>query len=210
MTISWLGHACFRFESKDISFLIDPFSKDTGLRPPRIHDQIIAVTHEHYDHNAYGDGEGAFLVQGPGEYEKSGVYIHGINSYHDNVDGAERGMNTIYIVTMEEMRLCHLGDLGQQKLTSEQVEEIGNVDILFVPIGGNYTINSEEAVAIIGLIEPKIIIPMHYKVPDLTIDIDGPEKFIKALGLTPEKVDTFKIQKKNLPIDEIKLVMFNQ
>ena len=107
------------------------------------------------------------------------------------------------------MTICHLGDLGQEKLTESQVDDIGVVDILLVPVGGNYTINAKEAVGVIGQIEPKIIIPMHYKIKDLKVEIEGPEKFIKELGLTPEKVDKYKISKKLLPAEEIKLVMFN-
>jgi L-ascorbate metabolism protein UlaG (beta-lactamase superfamily) len=108
------------------------------------------------------------------------------------------------------MTVCHLGDLGQAQLSDGQVEEIGDVDILMIPVGGSYTIDSKEAVQVIGQIEPKIVIPMHYKVKDLKLDIDGPDKFIKELGLTAEKTDRFKMVKKNLPVDETKLVVFSE
>jgi L-ascorbate metabolism protein UlaG (beta-lactamase superfamily) len=209
MNISWLGHACFRLESKETSLLIDPFSKDIGLRPPRFRDQIIALTHQHYDHNSLPeDVSNVFVVDGPGEYEKLGVYIQGIGSFHDNTQGAERGMNTIYVITMEDIRLCHLGDIGQHQLTNEQVEEIGDIDVLFIPIGGNYTIDAAKAMAIVGQIEPKIIVPMHYKVAGLNIDIEGPQKFLKEIGIKPEEVETYKIAAKNLPTEEIKLITF--
>ena len=107
------------------------------------------------------------------------------------------------------MTVCHLGDLGQEKLTEQQVEEIGDVDILMIPVGGNYTIDHKEAVGVISQIEPKIVIPMHYKVKGLESDIESADKFVKELGLTPEKMDKFKIAKKSLPTEEIKLVMFN-
>lgn len=210
MTIRWFGQACFRLESKEISLLIDPFSKEIGLRPPKINDQIVAVTHDHYDHNNVTDAEpDTFIIKGPGEYEKKGVYVQGIHSLHDNAGGTQRGFNTIYVITIEDMRVCHLGDLGQDTLTDEQVDEIGDVDILLIPVGGVYTINSQKALGVIKQIEPKIIIPMHYKVPGLTIEIEGPEKFLKDIGMQPEKVDTFKILKKNLPAEEMKLVVFN-
>ena len=207
--INWFGQSCFRIEVKEGSLLIDPFSKEIGLKPPKIKDDIVLVSHDHDDHNNVEDlPSESFLINNPGEYEKKGIAIRGISSYHDKSEGKERGLNTIYIVKAEDMTICHLGDLGQEKLDEKQVEEIGDVDILLVPVGGNYTINSKEAVGVISQIEPKIIIPMHYKIKDLNVDIEGPEKFVKELGLTPEKVDKYKIAKKLLPLEEMKLVMF--
>jgi L-ascorbate metabolism protein UlaG (beta-lactamase superfamily) len=209
MTISWYGQSCFRLETKGVSLLIDPFSKDIGLKAPRLNDNIFLVSHEHFDHNnVEGVPEGSFVINGPGEYEKSGVRVQGIVSYHDNKEGTERGLNTIYVIDMEEMRLCHLGDLGQAKLTEQQIEAIGDIDILFIPIGGRYTINASEAEDIIKEIDPKIIIPMHYKVPGLEMELDGPQKFLKEMGLQPEEVETYRIAKKLLPQEETKLVIF--
>lgn len=210
MTINWYGHSCFRIEAKEGSVLIDPFSKEIGLRPPKIKDDIVLVTHEHYDHNAVDDANPeALVVRGPGEYEKQGIAIKGILSYHDEVGGTERGLNSIYVIKAEDMVICHLGDLGQKELTNEQVEAIGDVDLLMIPVGGKYTINSEGAMKVIGQIEPKVIIPMHYKLKDSKTEIEGPEKFVKELGLEAEKVDKYKIQKKLLPVEEMKLVMFD-
>jgi len=211
MTITWHGHSCFRLESKDLSVLIDPFSSQIGLKPPKIKDDIILVSHQHYDHNNIeGMADESFLAKGPGEYEIKGIFIKGIPSFHDKSQGRERGFNTIYSVKMEDMVIVHLGDFGQDKLTEEQIEKIGEVDILMIPIGGTYTINYKEAVEVIHEIEPKIVIPMHYKIPSLKLDIDGPDKFLKEISLTPEKADKFyKIQKKNLPAEEMKMVVFN-
>ncbi len=210
MTISWFGQSCFRIEAKEGSILTDPFSKDIGLKPPKIKDDLVLVSHDHYDHNNVEDaGPEAFVIKNPGEYEKNGIAVLGIHSYHDKSEGKERGLNTIYVIKAEDMTVCHLGDLGQEKLNDKQVEEIGDVDILMIPVGGSYTINGKEALEVIGQIEPKIVIPMHYKVKDLNIDIESADKFVKELGLTPEKTDKFKIAKKNLPAEEVKLVMFN-
>ncbi len=214
MTIQWFGQSCFRIETKEGSVLIDPFSKEIGLRPPRIKDDLIAVTHEHFDHNNLADvspealakGE-AFVVRTPGEYERKGIQVQGIQSFHDNTQGSQRGYNTIYVIKAEEMVLCHLGDLGQDALTDQQVGTIGDVDILLVPVGGGPTIDAKTAVNVVNQIEPKIVIPMHYKVTGLTIDLDGPEKFVKEIGLAPEKTEKYKITKKLLPVEEIKLVM---
>ena len=208
MTISWFGHSCFRIEAKEGSILLDPFSKEIGLKPPRVKDDLVLVSHQHYDHNNVGEVEAStFVITGPGEYEKQGVAVKGIFSYHDNKEGKERGINTIYLIKAEDIKVCHLGDLGHQ-LTDQQVEAIGDVDILMIPVGGNYTINAKEAVSVISQIEPKIIIPMHYKVPGLTVDIDGVEKFLKELGLEPEKVEKYKVSLKTLPAEETKLVVF--
>lgn len=192
-----------------MNVLIDPFSKEIGLRPPRLSDNIILVTHEHYDHNNISDlTPEQFVIRGPGEYEKSGVYVEGTLSYHDKAEGKERGLNTIYLIRMEDMRLCHLGDFGQQKLTDQQVEAIGDVDVLFIPVGGKYTIDGKEAAEVVKQIEPKIIVPMHYKVPGLNLDIDGPQKFLKEVGIKPEEVETYRITAKNLPTEETKLIVF--
>jgi len=225
MIITWFGHACFRIETKEspltdstgssqagsgqVSVLIDPFSKDIGLKSPKIKDNLVLVTHQHFDHNNISDlNPEAFLVDGPGEYERQGIQIRGIQSFHDKSGGKERGLNTIFVIKAEEIILCHMGDFGQDKFEDHQLEEIGDVDILMIPVGGQYTINYKEAVEIIGQIEPKIIIPMHYKVKDLKLEIDGLEKFVKEIGLVPEKVDKFKIVKKNLPVEEMKLILF--
>jgi len=209
MTITWFGHSCFRIEAKEGLVLIDPFSKEIGLRPPKIKDNIVLVTHHHSDHdNVDGVNPEAFIIDGPGEYEKQGISVRGIQSFHDKSEGKERGLNTIYIIKAEEMTVCHMGDFGQDKLTDKQVEEIGDVDIFMVPVGGTYTVDYKEAIEVINQVEPKIVIPMHYKIKDLNLNIAGNEKFIKEIGLVPEKVDKFKMQKKNLPVEETKLVVF--
>ena len=208
MTISWFGQSCFRLEGKDVSLLFDPFSKEIGLKPPKIKDQIALVTHEHYDHNNLeGTEKETMIIRNSGEYESKGIFVQGIASFHDKMQGSERGLNTIYVIKWEEMTICHLGDLGQEKLDDHQVDLIGTVDILLIPVGGKYTLNYKEAVGVVGQIEPKIIIPMHYKVPGLNIDIESSDKFIKEMGLTPETTDKFKISKKNLPQEEMKLVV---
>lgn len=208
MTITWYGQSCFRLEAKEGSVLIDPFSKEIGLKPPRIKDDVVLVTHQHSDHNNIEDANPeAFIIQNPGEYENHGIAIQGIQSFHDNKEGAERGLNTIYVLKAEELTICHLGDLGHP-LTDHQIEEIGDVDILMIPVGGTYTIDAKTAIEVINQVEPKIVIPMHYMVPGHSpSSLDGPEKFVKELGLTPEKFDKYKISKKLLPVEEVKLVM---
>ena len=162
--------------------VIDPFG-DIGLKMPNFEADILLVSHGHDDHNNIKAIKGeAFLVDGPGEYEIKGVFVQGISSFHDNKEGKERGVNTIYTIEAEDMRFCHLGDLGQKELTDEQLESIGHVDILMIPVGGEYTISASEAAKVIGQIEPKIVIPMHYELPKLKVALDGVDKFLKVMG----------------------------
>lgn len=208
MTITWYGQSCFRIETKEGSVLIDPFSKEIGLRPPKIKDDLVLVTHEHSDHNNLDSvNDEAFIIRGPGEYERKGISVRGVLSYHDASQGSERGLNTIYVIKAEEMTVCHLGDLGQHELTDQQVEEIGDVDVLVIPVGGTHTIDGKQAVHVVSQIEPKIIVPMHYHVPGLSIKLDTSDKFIKEAGLSPENVDKIKLSKKLLPVEETKLII---
>ena len=145
MNIQWYGQSCFRIESKEGSVLIDPFSKEIGLKSPRIKDDIVLVSHQHFDHNNIEDANPeAFIIQNPGEYEKHGIAIRGIAAFHDDKQGTERGPSTIHVIKAEEMTVCHLGDLGH-KLSDQQVEDIGDIDILMIPVGGTYTIDAKGA-----------------------------------------------------------------
>ncbi len=205
--ISWAGQSCFSISvshGKDHSadIVIDPFSEEAiGLKLPSLSADIVMVSHEHKDHNNVKGVKGTpVVIDGPGEYEVKEVFVQGISSFHDNEQGKERGTNTIYMFEAEQMRFCHLGDLGQAQLTDEQLEKIGRVDILMIPVGGVYTISGAEAAKIIAQIEPKIVIPMHYALPKLKVELDDLAKFLKSMGksdITP--VDKLTIKQKELP-----------
>ena len=185
--IYWAGQSCFQISvsnSRDHSadIVIDPYGEDTGKLPSMSAD-IVLVTHNHKDHNNVKGVKGTpFLVDGPGEYEVKGVFIQGIPSFHDDKEGKEKGLNTIYVVEAEDMRFCHLGDLGQKQLTDEQLEKIDSVDVLMIPVGGEYTIDASAAQKIIGQIEPKIVIPMHYASPKSKEKLEDVSKFLKTMG----------------------------
>lgn len=150
---------------------------------PNFNADLVLVSHGHEDHNNTEGLKGKpFIIDNPGEYEKNGVFVQGIDSFHDNVEGKERGKNTIFVIEVEEMRFCHLGDFGQKQLTDEQLDKIGHVDILMIPVGGTFTIDAHDAAKVIGQIEPKIVIPMHYALPKLKVEIDGVDAFLKAMG----------------------------
>ncbi len=211
MIIQWFGHSFFRLETRGKVIAIDPYREEaTGLKPPRFKADILLITHQHEDHNnknvIMGD---PFILETPGEIEIGGVFIEGLPSFHDKKRGQARGENTIFLLESEDMVICHLGDLGEPQLKEETLEKVADTDILLIPVGGNYTINYEEAVSFINQIEPKIIIPMHYALPHLKIKLDPLEKFIKAIGKKPEMIDKLIIKKNNLP-EEAKLVVLNK
>jgi len=215
MIINWYGQSCFQIVSNQeknnhVSIVVDPFDENIGLKLPRkLEADILLVTHEHPDHSNIKKVSGSpFLITGPGEYEIKGVYIKGLSAYHDDSRGKEKGGTTIYTIESEEIKLCHLGDLGQKELTSEQLEEIGDIDILMVPIGGIYTIDSQKAINIMAQIEPKITLPMHYKIPGLKIKLDGLDKFLKSLGIKSlQPLPKLSIKKKDISAEEAKIVV---
>lgn len=169
MEITYFGHSSFRVRGKDVYLVTDPFADpDLGFKFPKVEADIVTVSHDHPDHNAAKMvGGNPFIISGPGEYEVKGVSVFGINSFHDAKLGEERGSNTIYVIEMDGLRICHLGDLGET-LSDSQLEEINGVDILMVPVGGVWTLNPEQAVALVAAIEPSIILPMHFKVPGMS------------------------------------------
>lgn len=215
MIIQYYGHSCFKITAKpagrgqeEVTFFIDPFDKSVGLRPPQGQADLVLVTHDHHDHNNITALKGEpRIINIPGEYNIKGVNIIGINSCHDNKNGQERGMNTIYSVEAEDIRLCHLGDLGTD-LNEKQLDEIDGVDILMIPVGGKYTIDGKKAVEIAKKVEPKIIIPMHYKISGSKIDIDDEKKFCSEIGNCPrEKINKLNIKKKDLEEKNMEVVL---
>lgn len=219
--ITWAGQACFQISisnSKEHSaqIVIDPFDEKTGLKIPKLEGDILMVTHDHFDHNNVKavkplsrEAGKAIMITGPGEYEISGVFIKGIPAFHDNSQGKERGKVTIYTIEAEDMRFCHLSDLGQDQLTDEQLEQIGQVDILMVPVGGGgFTIDGQGASKIISQIDPKIVIPMHYNLPGLKIKLDSVDKFKKAVGKNSiEPQDKLQIKSSALPKEGMEIII---
>lgn len=217
MQIQYYGHSCFKITTKpggrateDITLFFDPFGKELGIRPPQGQADVIFVSHAHADHNNISAIKGdPVIIETPGEYAVKGINVVGVDSFHDNEEGLLRGRSTIYILEVEELKICHLGDLGSD-LTGKQLEEIDGVDILFVPVGGNYTIDAKKAAELVRKIEPAIIIPMHYKTAGSTAEIEDESKFCSEMGNCPkEKITKFNIKKKDLEDKKMEIVLMS-
>lgn len=217
MRIIWHGHSCFSIKTKsllneEVNIVIDPFdSQKTGIELPKLNADIVLSSHDHYDHNNIKAVPGnPFVIKTPGEFEIKNIFIQGIPSFHDKKNGAERGPNIIFCLESEKIHIAHLGDLGHI-LGEKQLSKLSKVDILMIPVGGKWTINYSEAIEVISQLEPKIIIPMHYKIPGLKIDIDTVDRFAKEMGADPnKKTDKLKIDKKNLPASRSEVIIMSK
>ncbi|HWE61915.1 MAG TPA: MBL fold metallo-hydrolase [Chloroflexota bacterium] len=181
MEITFSGHSCFRLRGKEVSVITDPYTVPPGSPPPKLQADIVTISHDHPGHNnAALVGDEPRVINGPGEYEIRGVLISGVATFHDSANGREFGRNTVYVLQMDELRLCHLGDLGHV-LSTEQVDEIGTVDVLFVPARG-HVIDTAKAAEVVSQIEPSLIVPMHYAGPG-DDGLASIEKFCHEMGL---------------------------
>ncbi|MFA5032039.1 MAG: MBL fold metallo-hydrolase [bacterium] len=186
MKIKYLAHASFLFETeKGIKIITDPYKSD-GLggkikyNPITEKTDIVIISHEHMDHNYTDDIPGnPTIINGIGVSATNGITFNGISSYHDNFSGSQRGKNTIFIFKADGITFCHMGDLGHL-ITPELKNNIGKIDVLFIPIGGTYTITSEEAQKVVDTLRPMIVVPMHYKTSGTTLPISNLEDFIKS------------------------------
>lgn len=213
MIITWFGHSCFKLQDKigadGVTLITDPYSKETGLKLPSLEADLVTVSHDHNDHNNVSAVKGnPRVISCAGEYDVKGVFVEGIDSFHDETKGGKRGGNIIYRIEIDDISVAHLGDLAHT-LDNTELEKLVGIDILLIPVGGNYTLDAKKAVEVISQIEPRIVIPMHYRHPDLKIELDDLEKFIKELGVVPTHEEKLKISKKDLPAEEMELVILS-
>jgi len=201
MEISWLGHSCFRIKGSHATVITDPYSPEIGYSLGKPTADIVTVSHQHPGHSyIQGIGGDPKQVAGPGEYEISGVLIIGITTYHDKEGGKKKGKNTGYLIQIDEVAVCHLGDLGHV-LTNEQVEEMENVDVLLLPAGGISTIDAPLAAEVVRQLEPKVVVPMHYKTEALKRELERVDRFLKEMGVKEiESQPKLSFSKANLPI----------
>lgn len=183
MDINWLGHSCFKIKGAQVTVITDPYSPDLGYSLGEPAAKIITVSHQHAGHSyVQGIGGEPKLVAGPGEYEISGVLIIGITTFHDDENGTRSGKNTAYLIEIDGITICHLGDLGHV-LTSGQVEEMDNVDVLLLPVGGASTIDAAMAAEVVRQLEPKAVVPMHYQTEALKGKLEPVDGFLKEMGV---------------------------
>jgi L-ascorbate metabolism protein UlaG (beta-lactamase superfamily) len=183
MEITWLGHSCFLIRGKEKTIITDPCHPDLGYRLGEPKADIVTLSHFHRGHSYIeGVADDPKQIKGPGEYEIGGTFITGVASFHDNKKGEVRGKNTIYIIEIDDITLCHLGDLGHP-LDSHLIEELGDIDILFLPAGEVSTIPIDTAVEIVRQLEPPIVIPMHYKTEAFTGNLSPVNKFLDKMRM---------------------------
>lgn len=197
MVITYYGLSCFKLQSGDTVLVTDPFSKDSGLTPPRFQANIVLATSDDPHHSNIESLSGdPFIITGPGEYEIKGI----------TVDGIHVG-SSIYTFEWDDIRFCHLGALSMKAFTEEVKEAIGTPDVLFVPIGGGAGLEAEDAVDVINQIEPHIVIPMHYDIKGLkSPKLAGPEAFLKEFGSDAKPQEKFTFKLKDIPQEETSLI----
>lgn len=211
MEIKWYGHACFRIREKSAVVVTDPFPPTLGYYRPRIRADIVTISHYHENHSSLKGFQGTpFIIDAPGEYEVKGVFVTGIRTYHDTKQGKVRGYNTVYLFNFDELTVCHLGDLGHIP-TQEQIEELSEVDVLLIPVGGAGALNAAMAAEVISLIEPRIVVPMHYRT-EVYADkkLDPVEPFLKTMGVkdVPRQSELTVSSRSTLP-EETQIVLLS-
>ena len=206
MDITYLGHSSFKLRAKSASIVTDPFDPQMlGLKYSGVEGEIVTISHDHKDHNAKDLVSGVKKVfSGPGEYEMMGVSIIGYPSFHDDKNGADRGKNIIFSIEVDGLQLAHLGDLGHA-ISDDLAGEMGAIDILMVPVGGEFTIGPKEASEVVGKIDPYFVIPMHYQMSGLNQDMFSKlqplDPFLKEVGMTVENLPKFSIKKEDITDD---------
>jgi L-ascorbate metabolism protein UlaG (beta-lactamase superfamily) len=204
MEITWYGLSCFRIvERKHATVVTDPFDSLLGLPPLRLKSDVITVSHEAKGHSFIEGVSGQqHVLRGPGEYEIGNVFITGIAT------PAETGttQNIIYLFDYDGLTVAHLGDM-QKVPTQTQIEALEEVGVLLLPVGGGKSLNAAQASELVSMLEPNIVIPMHYQLPGLSVDLDGVERFLKEMGVTEPKQDSsLKVTPGNLP-EETEIIL---
>ena len=204
MKIKWLGHAAFLIDSDaNIRIITDPYKSGGGIKYSPITEEAdyVTISHEHSDHNYVDSIRGnPVIIRGVGTHQKEHFTFKGFASFHDDRNGRLRGENTIFCFNIDDIKICHLGDLGHL-LFEDKIEEIGEVDVLLIPVGGTYTIDANQATELCKKINPKIIIPMHFKTPKLDFPITDVRAFIyRKENFRELNSSEFEITKEELPV----------
>lgn len=214
MEITWLGHSCFRLRSRAATAVTDPYGKGLGLTLPRVRADIVTVSHDSENHNNVKGVKGDFKVlTGPGEYEVSSAFVTGLVLSDRKAAKSAKGgaskpdRNTVFLIELDDLTVCHLGDMRGVPTQAMMEESLSEVDVLLIPVGGGETLNASQAAEVVSLLEPHMVIPMHYKVKGSSLKLDPVTKFLKEMGL--DKVETqeaLKLDRSGLP-DETQVVL---
>jgi len=209
VNISWLGHSCFRIaDCQGRVVVTDPFDETVGYEVPHVRADVVTVSHEHFDHNNVDAIEGdPVVVRGLGTHTASGIEFMGISTYHDDEGGKLRGVNTVFCFRMDDIRVCHLGDLGHI-LSKKEANALEEVDLLMIPVGGVFTLDAEGAKKVIKQLSPRIVIPMHFKTEALKFDVEGAERFLEGLDAEHpgHKINLFR---EDLPVEGIRTIVLD-
>ncbi len=215
MQIIWYGQSCFKIINGGSTIVVDPFSKNVGLTPPRGKADVLLISDSILNKDDYSQIDSEFAVFGAGEYEFGGIHINGISAFNLNEKNEIVKTSTMYIIDIEGVRICHLSDFSEEQ-TLEVLDKIGQVDILMIPVGGDYKIDNieikslgaEKAVEVVGNIDPRVVIPMNFKIPKLKVDLESVDKFLKLSGASDIKaIDKYVLKKKDLPNEERDIIL---
>lgn len=219
MTITYYGHSCFRVKGKNGTVIFDPYSSAVGWPLPTLSADVVVSSHDHFDHNAIDAikpttrREKVFSITKAGEYEIGGISVFSVKTFHDDQEGVQRGENLVSTILMDHLRITHLGDLGHL-LDASQQEQIGTTDILLIPIGGVFTLNPDQAVKVIHLLEPSVVIPMHYKTekhdPKLFVELATVQDFLKAYSVEAAPQPMLDISLERLPEETSVVILTEQ
>ena len=197
MEITWYGLSCFRINERGrVTSITDPFADSIGIPSPKLKGDIVTISHDVPGHNFVEAVKSEpYVLRGPGEYEIGGVFVTGI-PMHDVESGR---LNVAYLFSYDNLTVLHLGDLAHVPEQSA-VEDLGQVSVLLVPVGGGNGLSAAEAAEVVALIEPYFVVPMHYAQPGVNIDLDPVDKFLKAMGVSKaQESDTLKVSAADAP-----------
>lgn len=213
MEITWLGHSCFRLRSRTATVVTDPYGKDIGLVLPRVRADIVTVSRDADDHNNVKGVKGDFKVlSGSGEYEVSGAFVTGLTLSERKSSGGKPAKsaarrNTVFLIELDGLTVCHLGDLDAVPTQAMMEESLSSVDVLLIPVGGGESLTASQAAEVVSLLEPHVVIPMHYKSKGSSLKLDPVTKFLKEMGLDKvEEQELLKLDRSSLR-DETEVVL---
>ena len=201
MEVIWYGQTCFRLSEQGLATVVtDPYPPEVGLSVPRPRANVVTISRNDPQCGYTSGVQGPFRVfDGPGEYEVGGVFITGIVTFADGQRGASRGLNTVFTFDLGGLTVCHLGYLGHVP-TQSQVEDLGTVNVLLVPVGNGGSLSPARASEVISLFEPNLVVPMHYEIPGLQVSLGTLARFLKALGLDQgDSQDVLQVSRTSLP-----------